>query len=138
MKNFILLLFSSLIISSTHAQTEQQISIAFKDSFQFFVTDSFLHDVGVVPDSNSKIIKHFKYIGSEAVIIQRTFTGDPHFIGRWPKEPLIPGKVYSFTVYFYHKHRSGYFKKRMGFILSNNERISFIFKGFVRKRSAKD
>lgn len=139
MKNFLLLfLLSTLTISNLHAQNEQQLKVEFKDSFQFFVTDSFLHDLGEIPDTNNKIVKYFKYIGSEPVFIQRTFTGDPHFICRWPREPLMPGQIYSFTVCFWHKHRRGHFKKRMGFILSNNERISFIFKGRVYQSPEED
>lgn len=104
---------------------------AFTDTLFYFVTDSFRHNVGQIKPVNTKLRKPFKYIGTEPAIISRAFTGDPHFICEYPKEVLVPGKVYWMTVCFWHESRRGKFVKHMGFELTNGQHITFEFSGEV-------
>jgi len=105
--------------------------IVFKDTIFSIVTDSLSHDLGDIPAVNNKLVKWFKYIGKEPVVIVKAWTNDPHFICGYPKEPLINGEIYSFTVCFSNNGRAGHFNKIMGFDLSSGERISFRFKANV-------
>jgi len=106
-------------------------SIVFKDTTFSIVTDSLSHDLGDIPAINNKLVKWFKYIGKEPVIIVKAWTNDPHFICEYPNEPLINGNIYSFTVCFSNHGRVGRLDKLMGFYLSSGERISFRFKANV-------
>lgn len=110
---------------------EDTVTIEFKDTMHSIVTDSFTHRLDSVSMKHRQLVKPFKYIGEEPASIVRTWTSDPHFICKYPKEKLEPGKVYSITICFYHRGRPGHFSKTMGFDLSNGERISFYIRGFV-------
>jgi hypothetical protein len=106
-------------------------SIIFADTVNNFVTDSLTHNLGFVPQNCAKLTKYFKYIGKDEISIVKCWTGDPHFICEFPKEKLIPGKIYSFEVCFYQINRPGRFNKAMGFKLSNDSLIAFRFEGSV-------
>jgi len=111
--------------------TQEPANISFKDTVFQIVVDSISHNLGqIVPtNDNNRLVKYFKYIGTEPIFITRAWTGDPHFICEYPKDQLIPTKIYSFTVCFWHKDRQGSMTKMMGFDLSDGNRISFKFYG---------
>jgi len=113
-------------------------AIIFADTTLNFVTDSFVQDLGFVPQTYAKMTKYFKYIGKEDIFIVKSWTGDPHFIYEYPSEVLIPGKIYSFEIYFTQIERQGRFNKAMGFRLSNDSTIVFRFKGTVIPDNKKD
>lgn len=106
-------------------------NITFGDSIFNMVVDSIFNNLGqIVPtNDNNRLVKHFKYIGTVPIFITRVWTEDPHFICEYPKEQLIPHKIYSFTVCFCHQDRQGNMTKIMGFDLSDGNKISFKFKG---------
>ena len=131
-KVFLFLILNSVaVVFAQKATTFNQNSIVFKDNIFTIVTDSLSHNLGDIPPINNKLVKFFKYIGEKPAYITRAWTGDPHFICEYPKEPLIKGKIYSFTVCFSNQGRVGSFNKVMGFNLSSGERIPFTFKGNV-------
>lgn len=103
----------------------------FQDTLLNFVTDSFHHHFGKIPSENFNLRKPFKYIGKDTVFILEGTTTDPHFICEFPKEKLIPGKVYSVKFCFWHQNRSGPFNKTMGLHLNNGQHINFVFTGEV-------
>lgn len=105
-------------------------SIVFRDTLFSIVTDSLSHDFGEISIRGTyTLIKYFKYIGNDTVHITRVWTGDPHYICKYPQEPLVSGKIYSMSVCFYFGGRRGRFQKTMGFNLSNDKVISFRFSG---------
>jgi hypothetical protein len=107
-------------------------NITFRDTIFDIAFDSTSHNLGkIIPSNangNNKLVKHFKYLGTDTIFIKRTWTGDPHFICEYPREQLIPNKIYSFTVCFYHE-RQGKLNKHMGFELSDGNSITFKFTG---------
>ena len=107
------------------------LNITFKDTVFNFAFDSISHNLGdIVPtNENNRLVKYFKYIGTEPIVITRPWTDDPHFICEYPREPLIPNKIYSLTICFWHQDRQGKMTKVMGFNLSDGNRISFKFTG---------
>lgn len=104
---------------------------SFQDTLLNFVTDSFHHHFGKIPPENFNLRKPFKYIGKDTVFIIEGTTTDPHFICEFPKEKLIPGKVYSVKFCFWHQNRRGPFNKTMGLHLNNGQHINFVFTGEV-------
>ncbi len=138
-KKIILILNMSFLIFQANAQQKasdelikDKSSVVFKDTLFSIATDSFSNDLGEIPMVNNEIFKYFKYIGRDTVVITRTWTGDPHIICEYPREPLINGKVYVIKFCFWHQGRQGRFHKIMGFDLSNGERINYTFKGYVK------
>ncbi len=113
------------------AQKEERI---YADTLQDIATDSFSHDLGNIPMVNNKLTKPFIYTGTDTLFIIRTWTGDPHYICEYPKEAIVKGKTYAFTVCFWNEGRPGLFNKTMGFELSNGKRIVFVFKGQVLRK----
>jgi hypothetical protein len=108
-------------------------SMRYRDTLGFIVMDSFLHNFGniaPVDHNNTRVVKHFKYIGSDSVFITRTWTSDPHFICQFSKERLIPQVDYTLTICFAHRGRQGIMHKTMGFDLSDGTRIVLQFKGY--------
>lgn len=103
--------------------------IIFKDTLHHFVFDTLDNHLGTIPSKNNRVVKYFKYLGTDSVHITRTWTSDPHFICKYPKELLIPHKIYSIQVCFFHNGRQGHFHKKMGFDLSNGNRILYRFTG---------
>ncbi len=123
MKHLILII--ALVINNANAQTD------FRDTVGVIVMDSLNSNIGLLKDvgRSFKVKKQFKYIGEEVAVITRTWTGDPHYICEYPKEPLKKNQVYSITICFVG--RVGRFIKTMGFDLSNGERVNLNFKGEV-------
>lgn len=124
-------LFTTLVtcgqIGKTPKLSVDTLNITFKDTVFNFAFDSIAHNLGnIVPtNENNRLVKYFKYIGTEPIIISGAWTGDPHFICEYPREPLIPNKIYSFTICFYHQDRQGKMTKVMGFDLSDGNKILF-------------
>ncbi|MDD3859373.1 MAG: WG repeat-containing protein [Bacteroidales bacterium] len=140
MKNILVSLVLFFIISlngySQHFRYNQPISdtnlIIFADTINYFVTDSFEHNVGIVPQNHAQLTKYFKYIGKDNIHIEKSWTGDPHYICGYDKdEKLISGKIYSFEVCFSQISRPGRFYKKMGFRMSNDSIVTFLFTGTV-------
>jgi hypothetical protein len=115
-------------------------NITFKDTVYKFAFDSISHNLGdIVPtNENNRLVKYFKYIGTAPIVITKARTGDPHFICEYPREPLIPNKIYSFTICFWHQDRQGIIIKEMGFDLSDGNRISLKFTGTYLPITKKD
>ena len=142
----ILFLFFIVLSSakSTFAQTKTfgevsfLDSIVFRDSLNGWTTDSIDHNIGIVPPVDIILVKYFKYIGNDTVTIKSAWTGAPHFINSYPLEPLVKGKIYSFTVSFFLAGMNRYFEKAMGFELSNGQRICYYFKGNIQKQDTNE
>lgn len=137
---YVALVVTTLILSWQNkiiAQSEGfSNSVELRDTIYQFVFDSLNHDLGIIDPKikgTSHVKKYFMYFGNEPMLISRAWTGDPHFICDYPKEPLEKGKLYSFTICFYHQGRGGILKKRMGFTLMNGNRITMNFKGNYKK-----
>jgi hypothetical protein len=116
--------------SQSHCLTDTT-QITFRDTISNIVVDSLTHNLGqIVPTNNyNRLVKYFKYIGTEPVYVVRVWTSDPHYICQYPTEILIPNKVYSFTTCFAHHGRQGKMKKIMGLDLSDGTTISLKFTG---------
>lgn len=82
------------------------------------------------PRQNCYKTFYFK-VGNEDLEITRAFTGDPHYIDKYPKGILIAGNIYSYCVRFHFQDRYGPYNKTMGFEFSNGEFAYFAFKGNV-------
>ena len=106
-------------------------NIIFKDTLFNIAFDSITHNLGLIEptNKNNRVVQHFKYVGTDTIFIARAWTGDPHYICEYPNEPLVPDTIYSYTICFWHKGRQGRMNKRMGFLLSNGNRIILKFKG---------
>lgn len=137
LKGLLLIIFTSTTVLTygQNGKSEKTIqdtaNISFRDTIFNIAVDSISHNLGqIVPtNDNNRLVKYFKYIGTEPIFITRAWTGDPHFICEYPKEQLIPNKIYSFTVCFWHQDRQGSMTKIMGFDLSDGNRVSFKFTG---------
>src|SRR5688572_6079885 len=94
-------------------------SMNFNDTQFNIVTDSFTHNFGTIPPVNQILSKEFRYVGPDTVYIIRAWTGDPHYVCGYPKEPFFKGKrgneTLSFCFSFHNK--IGYFHKVMGIVL---------------------
>ena len=139
LKWLVLVIFSFMTVL-TYGQDEKSVktivdttNIFFRDTISNISVDSLSNNLGQIEiamkNNPHQLVKYFKYIGTEPIFITRAWTGDPHFISKYPKEQLIPDKIYSFTVNFYH--RPGFMCKTMGFDLSDGNHISFMFTGHV-------
>lgn len=134
---FFALLF--LLISSTVQGQDQGLSkltidtnlLVFKDTLHNLVFDSTTHHLGMIQPTNegTKLVKYFKYIGTDVELIMKAWTSDPHYICVYPKKPLIPNKIYSFTICFWHSGKRGKMNKEMGFNLLDNNKITLRFTG---------
>ena len=105
----------------------------FRDTIYDFAFDSLTCNMVNMPQRHMIITKKFKYLGHDEIEIIRAWTGDPHFICDYPKEPLKKGKIYTFNICFHFKDRKVPFNKEMGFDLSNKRRIDFTFFGNVQE-----
>jgi hypothetical protein len=112
-------------------QNPVQEDILFKDTAYNIAFDSLKHNFGKInPETQSRyLIKHFKYLGTEPLSIKKAWTNDPYYICDYPKEELIPNKIYAFTICFSHKGRVGIMNKQMGFDLSDGNRVFMRFTG---------
>ncbi len=109
MKTLITLLALLLICTSTFTLAQPKI--------QF---DTTIYDYGSVVESNSAFIAKYWFTntGTEPLIIGNLRTSDGGLApGRWPKEPILPGKRDSITL-LYHGRRIGPINKT-GVVTSN-------------------
>jgi hypothetical protein len=83
------------------------------------------------PRQNCYKTFYFK-VGNEDLEITRAFTGDPHYIDKYPRGVLLAGNIYSYSVRFHFQDRYGPYHKMMGFKFTNGEFGYFSFKGEVR------
>jgi hypothetical protein len=74
---------------------------------------------------------YFK-VGSDSLEIAQAYTGDPHYIDKYPKGVLQTGIIYSYSVRFHFQDRYGPYQKVMGFKFTNGEFGYFTFKGEVK------
>ncbi len=74
---------------------------------------------------------YFK-VGSDSLEIDQAYTGDPHYIDKYPRGVLQTGVVYSYSVRFHFQDRFGPYLKVMGFKFTNGEFGYFTFKGEIR------
>ena len=131
----LLLLFVTMVIHGQEKNLPKIIvdsaNLIFKDTLFNIVFDSVSHDLGMIKPihENSSLVKHFKYIGKDTIVITRTWTGDPHFICEYPREALIPNKIYSIKICFWHEGKQGKMHKSMGFGLSDGNRVVLRFLG---------
>lgn len=126
--------------SRSRALIHDTANVIYRDTISNMVVDSATNNFGHIPASedNVRFVKHFKYIGAGAVHIERTWTGDPHYICDHPIGQLVPNRTYSITVCFSHKGRKGTMYAKMGMDLSDGSRISFTFTGNYMPVSALD
>lgn len=90
-------------------------------------------DVGEFTSDVQKIQCSFRCSDiNDPFFIVRAFTGDPHFICNYPREPLQTDSVYTFTICM--ARRVGPLNKTMGFNFSNGKRVFFRLKGNTVKR----
>lgn len=82
------------------------------------------------PRENSYRSYYFKP-GCDGLEITRVFTGDPHYIDKYPRGILLKDSVYSYSIRFHFIDRPGPFQKVMGFEFSNGVYAFFTFKGNV-------
>jgi hypothetical protein len=136
-KYFLLFLFLLMSIfapgqnQKASDKQKQSANIIFKDTLFNIAFDSVSHDLGMIKptNENNKLVKYFKNIGRDTIVIARAWSGDPHYICEYPKEPLLPNRIYSFTVCFWHEGRQGNLNKTMGFDFSNGNKVSLKFSG---------
>jgi hypothetical protein len=110
---------------------EDTAGVVFKDTLFNIAFDSVAHNLGHIQPVNkqNRLVKYFKYVGTDPVLITRAWSGDPHYICDYPREPLVPNKIYSYTICFWHKGRQGKLNKLMGFNLSDGNSIVLRFTG---------
>jgi len=107
--------------------------IILQDTIGDFVFDALVTEMDTVRQENTRLVKYFKYIGSDAVKINKAWTSDPHLICQYPNnQTLKTDSIYSFTVCFTHRGRPGNFQTTMGFDFSNEQRVAMTFKGVVK------
>lgn len=83
------------------------------------------------PHQNCYKEYYFK-VGSDSLEIAQAFTGDPHYIDKYPRGVLQSGNIYSYSVRFHFQDRFGPYHKVMGFKFTNGEFGYFTFKGEVK------
>ena len=130
----IIFIFSASIVKGQNKLTQTTIqdtsNITFRDTLFNFVFDSLTNNLGLIPNNeNKKLVKYFKYIGKEPICVSKTRSTDPHFICYYPNEVIIPNKIYSITICFWHEKRWGNMAKNMSIFFSNNTEIPLKFKG---------
>jgi len=126
-KIFLLFLNICFTAFTSSAQTVP----VFKDTMDGIVTDSFIHHLGSVADTDLVFTQSFGYIGSDTVYILRIWSSDPGYICSYPTGCLLRRKVYHLKACFPFGGKQGLFRQTMGFELSNGKRISFVFDGNV-------
>ena len=131
---FLLLLFLIPFITKgqiSDKKEEREPAINFRDTTGAVLFDSVRHNLGWVrpANENNRLIKHFTLQGKEHLNISRVWTSDPHYICYYPQGPLIPGKIYSIHVCFWHQDRTGIIQKTMGLTFADGTRVTFMFTG---------
>ena len=97
-----------LYILCTVAFFSKAQTVVLKDTIGDFVFDALVAEMDTVEAKNSRLIKYFKYIGSDSVKINRTWTTDPHNICQYPFNQILKkDSIYSFMVCFLHQGRYG-------------------------------
>ena len=90
MRKKLLLVFLFFSIQQAFCQntppSEIEENIIFKDTAENFVFDSIVNNFNEL--TNSKLIKHFKYIGEDPVVVLGKKSGDPYFICDYPRDPI--------------------------------------------------
>ena len=126
-----LLMMNSLRSQPSFDLPINTLEMQFKDTLNDFAFDSLQHHLGKInPESaNTRVTKYFQYLGEDGVCITKAWSSDPHFICMYPKEILIPGKIYSYTICFIHQGRKGPIDKSMGFRFSNETFVAIRFTG---------
>jgi hypothetical protein len=131
---FVLMFIFAAFFCNAQSEGKKPESYQFKDTIYSFVFDSLNSDLGEVEPANinNRMVKHFIYLGEKPTFITGQKSGDPHFICEYPKEPIVRGKVYSFTVCFWFQNGKGSFNKLMMLELDDGKFITFKFKGVYR------
>ena len=83
------------------------------------------------PRQNCYKTFYFK-VGNKDLEIYRAFTGDPHYIDKYPRGILKAGNIYSYSVRFHFQDRYGPYTKVMGFEFQDGEFAFLTFKGNVK------
>jgi hypothetical protein len=83
------------------------------------------------PRQNCYKTFYFK-VGNEDLEIYRAFTGDPHYIDKFPRGLLKARNIYSYSVRFHFQDRYGPYTKVMGFEFKDGEFAFLTFKGNVK------
>ena len=131
----------SQIFNENHVETEQD-SLIFSDTlwlktisgertinFLLITENPYLWPN--TPRQNCYKEFYFK-VGSDSLEIAQPYTGDPHYIDKYPRGLLQTGVIYSYSVRFHFQDRYGPYHKVMGFKFTNGEFAYFTFKGEVR------
>lgn len=119
-----------------HSQLKENIdtsNIVFRDTIYNLVFDSLTHNLGDIDTphiNNSKIVKYFKYIGKQPLIMGRPQRGgEPSHICNYPLGVLIPNKVYSLSFCLMHQGKKGKMAKIFTILLSDGNTLEITFKG---------
>jgi hypothetical protein len=109
-------------------------SSVFRDTVSCIAFDSISHNLGYIApvNENNRVVKYFKYLGKEPVVITRAWSPDPHFICDYPREPLLFNHVYSFTTCFWYQGQRGSLSKSVGLDFSDGTKVTFKFNGVYR------
>lgn len=83
------------------------------------------------PRQNCYKTFYFK-VGNKDLEIYRAFTGDPHYMDKYPRGILKAGNIYSYSVRFHFQDRYGPYTKVMGFEFQDGEFAFLTFKGNVK------
>lgn len=83
------------------------------------------------PRQNCYKTFYFK-VGNKDLEIYRAFTGDPHYMDKYPRGILKAGNIYSYSVRFHFQDRYGSYTKVMGFEFQDGEFAFLTFKGNVK------
>lgn len=121
--------------SETQSAIESEFK--FRDTVYGIAIDSLNNDLGLITPVDEPIyfLKHFTYTGTNEIWITKTWTSDPHYICDYPKEKLIPNKIYSLKICLSHKSRSGMVNKQLGFYLSDGHMIQLHLKGHYKSKN---
>jgi hypothetical protein len=131
----------SQIFNENHVETEQD-SLIFSDTlwlktisgertinFLLITENPYLWPN--TPRQNCYKEFYFK-VGSDSLEIAQPYTGDPHYIDKYPRGLLQTGVIYSYSVRFHFQDRYGPYHKVMGFKFTNGEMGYFTFKGNIK------
>jgi len=112
-------------------------NLEFKDTSGWLVFDDGIIELDTFDTDtfNTRMKRYFKFIRKEPLVITRAFTSDPHFICNYPKEPLVPGGIYSYSICFYVKGSRGRMHKVMGFDLSDKSKSYIRITGYCLSRN---
>lgn len=95
------------------------------------VFDAKALELGLLPQENMRVTIPFVYLGKEPQLISRVWTGDPHYVCKYPQEPLMPGKEYTLTVCFWLRDRPGPMNRNVTLWLANGRAFVCRLRGLV-------